>query len=137
MSEILYQKEFSIRLRDTDAAGVIYFARLLQHAHDAYEAFMDQAGLPLSASLTQGPLLPLVHAEVDFMLPLRLGDRVRVAVTAVRVGRSSFTLEYGFNNPAGVLLARARTVHVAIANGKSVALPGVLRQTLKGQTKVS
>jgi len=37
-----YEYRLTIRLDDTDAAGVLYFARLFRHAHLAYEALLDK-----------------------------------------------------------------------------------------------
>lgn len=124
---------FSIRLRDTDAAGVLYFSRLLDHAHDAYEALMDDIGQPLQAMLDGAVVhLPLVHAEADYLAPLRLGDRIRVRVRLDKLGRSSFTLAYAFIADSGLEAARAATVHVAIRpdTGEPMALPSDLAQAL-------
>ena len=131
MTEPLFEYPFTLRLHDTDAAGVIYFARLLDRAHEAYEAFLESAGLPLNNWLGQGPQLPLVHAEADFLAPIRLGRQVRVKLWATEVGRTSFTLDYAFTGEGGEKLARARTVHVAMQQGECVTLPDGLRAVLQ------
>ncbi len=133
MSPEPFEYRFSIRLHDTDAAGVLFFAHLLRYAHDAYEAFMEQAGFSLAGLIAgAGPQLPLVHAEADFLAPLRHGQQGRIRLRLVRLGSSSFTLEYTFLGSDGNIRARARTVHVALAaaGGKSVPLPEALRRRL-------
>ncbi len=130
MSNAPFKFHFRVRLRDTDAAGVIYFSRLLERAHEAYEAFLDSAGLPLQTWMAQGPRLPIVHAEADFSAPMELGTVVRVALKAARVGRSSFTLDYEFTTDDGAQLARAQTVHVAVEQGETAALPETLRDQI-------
>ena len=134
MSPKPFEYRFSIRLHDTDAAGVLFFAHLLRHAHDAYEAFMEQAGFGLVGLIAgAGPHLPLVHAEADFLAPLRHGEQVLIRLSLARLGGSSFILEYEFLGSEGNIRARARTVHVALApgGGKSVPLPDALRQRLE------
>jgi 1,4-dihydroxy-2-naphthoyl-CoA hydrolase len=134
MSRQPFEYRFSIRLHDTDAAGVLFFAHLLRHAHDAYEAFMERAGFGLAGLIAgTGPHLPLVHAEADFLAPLRHGEQVHVRLGLARLGGSSFTLEYEFLGSEGNIRARARTVHVALApeGGKSVPLPDALRRQLE------
>ncbi len=133
MSEPLFEYHFTLRLRDTDAAGVIYFARLLERAHEAYEAYLESLGLPLQSWLAQGPQLPLVHAEADFLAPMGLGRKVRVQLSLAALGRSSFTLGYVFSAENGEPLARARTVHVALNNAEAVELPESLRSELERQ----
>ncbi len=133
MSAKPFEYRFSIRLHDTDGAGVLFFAHLLRHAHDAYEAFMEQAGFSLAELIAgAGPLLPLVHAEADFLAPLRHGEQMCVRLGLSRLGSSSFTLAYEFLGSDGNIRARARTVHVALAaaGGKSVPLPDGLRRRL-------
>ncbi len=135
MTQTGFEYCFSIRLRDTDAAGVLFFARLLEHAHDAYETLMDQLDHPLPDLLHNASFhLPLVHAEADYLAPLRLGDRVRVSIQVAKLGRRSFTLSYAFATPDGRICARAATVHVAIdaREGKKEALPEPLREALQG-----
>jgi hypothetical protein len=43
-SERAFKPELAIRFQDVDAGGIIFYPRA---SHDAYVAFLDQAGLPL------------------------------------------------------------------------------------------
>ena len=128
----MYRHETRIRLADTDAAGVLYFASLLRIAHEAYEAWFESAGLPIATVMRDRTYaLPIVHAEADFKLPLVLGDRVVVTLTVSELGDRSFTIQYGLEGPHGVA-GTARTVHVAIdrTEKRSMPLPAEVRQIL-------
>ncbi|MFP4063447.1 MAG: acyl-CoA thioesterase, partial [Halochromatium sp.] len=75
------EHRFRVALHDTDAAGVLFFAHLFRHAHDAYEAMMARIGWPLDGLIRERQLgLPLVHAEADYRRPMRHGDQVAVRV---------------------------------------------------------
>lgn len=127
--------QFRIALHDTDAAGVLFYAHLFRHAHDAYEGLMTALGWPLPALVSGGTLaLPLVHAEADYRHPLRHGDPVICEVSVAGVGQGSFSLDYAFLSPTGALAATARTVHAALdrASGQAVALPPGLAAALHG-----
>lgn len=127
-----FDYRFCVRLHDTDAAGVMFFAHLFRHAHDAYEACLGHLGLDLAGLIQAGPHLPLVHAEADYRAPLRHGEQVWVRVTLERLGDQSFTLGYLFTGLDGVERARARTVHVAMdPAGGPMALPPPLRHALE------
>ncbi|MCG6942926.1 MAG: acyl-CoA thioesterase [Thiohalocapsa sp.] len=132
MSDPIFEHRFRVALHDTDAAGVLFFAHLLRHAHDAYEAWMAQLGFPLDAMLRDGGLrLPLVHAEADYRRPLRHGDAVTVRLGVAGVGGSAFTVAYRFLDAQGELAASARTVHVGVdANGHRT-LPDALRRAVQ------
>lgn len=124
---------FRVRLHDTDAAGRLFFAHLLRHAHDAYESFMERRGFPLDRLIREGEvLLPLVHAEAHFHRPLSHGDRVRVSLGIQEIRTRSFAILYRFETEDGELAATARTVHVRVRRDGSPGsgLPEALRAAL-------
>lgn len=132
--------QFKVALHDTDAAGVLFFSHLFRHAHDAYEAFMDEIGCPLEELLVRRDyLLPLVHAEADYLQPIRHGNLVSVRLSLLRIGRSSFSLGYEFIGRDGQTLAKAATAHVAINadNHSKIPLPAALRSALSAQSAAS
>ena len=122
----------SIRLHDTDAAGVLYFANQFRIAHEAYEAFMEQAGFGLGDVLKKGRIgLPIVRADGDYRVPLRVGDQLQLSLRLLRIGRTSFTLVCRIakdNRTAG----HVTTTHVAVdrRTGRKTELPAALRKTL-------
>ena len=126
-----YEYRFQVRLHDTDRAGVVFFARLFTHAHDAYEAFMASAGLGLGAMIEAGLRLPVAHASADYLLPLRHGEAVMVMLTIARLGQTSFTVAHEFRCGAEVR-ARLQTVHVFLdpRSGRPSALPQDMRARL-------
>jgi 1,4-dihydroxy-2-naphthoyl-CoA hydrolase len=72
-----YQRQ--VRLSDTDAAGVVYFANGLQICHEAYEAFLTAAGVDLRSFFSgQTMAVPVVKAEIGFRRPLYVGDALVV-----------------------------------------------------------
>lgn len=129
---------FAIRLHDTDAAGILFFGHLFRHAHDAFESFMDEIGLPLDRLLREREfLLPLTHAEADYRQPLRHGDQVRATVEVQELRRRSFAIAYRFINAQGEVAATVRTVHVQVAPDLTPAteLSEPLRTALAGYCK--
>jgi len=80
-----------IRVQDTDATGVLYFANQLQIGLEVFEEFLLQKGFSLGEMVSKGKfLLPIVHADADFMAPLIIGDTIEVTL-AFQVGTTSFT----------------------------------------------
>lgn len=141
-----FSHELLVRFQDVDAAGIVFFARILDYCHDAYVAFLAAAGCPLDASLRESRwMAPLVHAEADFIKPLRFGDRVLVHLVAARVRESSYTVGYRLERPgqlsndalasgqiAGEAAAVGQTVHVVV-DPRSFArapLPEAMRSAL-------
>lgn len=123
---------FVVRLHDVDAAGIMFFARLFVHAHDAYEDFMASQGMELKKLIGAGTRLPLVHASADYLVPLRHGEQATVALEVEKLGRTSFTVAYALRC-GDELRARLQTVHVYLADQGDVPspLPEEIRQRLR------
>ena len=126
-----------LNLRDTDAAGVAFFAAYYAIAHDTYEAYLRQVGRPLSSWLAEVHL-PIVHSEADYKAPLRLDDPLEVLMRCVKLGERSFTMSYDFIS-LQKHLARLQTVHVAVDSSnnvppEAVSLPDELREALEPLT---
>jgi len=129
----MFEHQVTVRLHDTDAAGVLYFAHQFRIAHETYEAFMAAAGFGLGDLLRAGATaLPIVHAEADYRMPLRVGDKLTVSLRVKRLGRTSFALNYRLTR-AGRVVGCVTTAHVAIAGrtGRKKPLPARLRRALR------
>jgi len=94
----MFTYKTKIRLHDTDAAGIIFFANQFKIIHDAYEEFLEKLGLCIQTILKKtGYFQPIVHAESQYKAPLYVGDKIIIAVKVGHVGKTSFSLEYSIN----------------------------------------
>ncbi len=131
--DTLFEYATTVKLHDTDAAGVLFFANQFKLVHDAYETFLKYRGLGLERILeAESFALPIVHAETGFQLPLKAGDAFVVRLLLGETGSSSFTLYHEIILPGKRLAGSGKTVHVSIdkATGKKVPLPPVVREVL-------
>ena len=106
-----------IYLGDTDAAGVVYFARGIEICHEAYEESLTAAGISLQQTISEREIaLPIVRAEIDFLRPLFCGDRIIIDLTTNLVSSTEFTVSYQIFNAANPnqLVIKATTQHVCI-----------------------
>lgn len=88
--------QIQVRFGDVDPAGIVYFPKIYDFLHQAFEELWDvHVGKRYYHLLGEEQLgFPLVHSEVDFKHPLHFGDRPLVRVTTFKVGRSSLGLHY-------------------------------------------
>ena len=130
--EGMFETQADVKLFDTDAAGILFFANHFRMAHAAYEAFMKSIGWGLNRVINESEcLLPLVHAEADYRGKLSLGDEFTISLKA-EVGETSFVLSYAFTDRAGDVVAELQTVHVSVdkKTGTKMPLPEGLRAGL-------
>ena len=132
---------------DTDAAGVVYFNRHLQFCHEAYELWLGELGINLTALLKKKTvLLPLVHAEIDYLAPAYCGDHLTIQLSPQSASEHRFLCHYKIVKlsdtsksqpaaravPTEILVAKAQTQHVSIAfsTRQPCPLPTLIRQQL-------
>ena len=84
MPAYIYKRR--IAFHETDAAGVVYFANYFRLAEEAETHALASLG---SVVTRDGYLYPRVHAEADYLAPLRFFDEVSVHARIIRIGSSS------------------------------------------------
>jgi 1,4-dihydroxy-2-naphthoyl-CoA hydrolase len=130
-----FSYEYTVQFRDTDAAGVVYFANILSICHVAYEASLIAAGIELKL-LVNNPefAVPLTHVAADFLRPLYCGDRVIIELTPHAIDSCKFEIKYQIltSDDRSAILATAITKHVVIdpATRKRKELPELLTKWL-------
>lgn len=99
----------SVAFRDIDALG---------HVNNAvYLSYFEQARIEYSLQLVHGATVKdltfiLAEANVTYLRPSFLGQRLQVGVRVSEIGTKSFAMEYGVRNEQGEAVARGRTVQV-------------------------
>ena len=129
----MYKYQRTIRLSETDATGVLFFAELLKMAVETFEAFLIAQGYPLQQMILQSDfLMPIVHAEANFLAPLYVGDELAIHLNLRQQGTSSFTLNCSFFSGEKEV-GNTMIVHVVVAKetGKSIPLPPEIKRILK------
>lgn len=131
----MFTYERPVRFCEVDAARLVFFARYLEFCHDALEAFFGPlpGGYP-ELTMARDVGIPTVRAEIDYRAPLRYGDVAVIAVTVLRVGRSSVTFRHRVTRKAdGVLCAEAvhTVVTARISAIATVPIPDDVRALLE------
>ena len=114
MASLLYKYSFTTRLYDIDAAGVVFFARFLYFAHDAYETFLEHHKQSVKNILNSDFILPICHTEADFKTPVFLNESITIEISLQDINETEFTLSYHFLDKAKKLRATALTKHVCV-----------------------
>jgi 4-hydroxybenzoyl-CoA thioesterase len=119
-----------VRFGDVDPAGIAYFPRIHDYLHQAFENLWEEyIGVRYYHLIEQQHVaFPMVRSEVDFLHPLRFGDRPVVSVTCCHLGRSSLGLRYVYEVGRRVCVdARMTTACVDARTLKSQPIPATYR----------
>ncbi len=107
----------TVYLADTDAAGVVYFASVMNMCHEAYEESLAKAGINWQQLLANSMVaIPIVHAEVSFFRPMFCGDRLIVKLVPTQISEHKFSIDYQIFSTTSIekLLAQGNTKHICI-----------------------
>lgn len=123
-----------IRLKDTDAAGTVFFLNYFVFAHETYELFLEEIGYSLRRIIEQESfLLPIVHAESDYHQMIELENEITIVLNVNKIGRTSFSLIYDYFLENQRLVGSVKTVHVCVDKTtlKKRPIPEDFQQALK------
>jgi 1,4-dihydroxy-2-naphthoyl-CoA hydrolase len=128
--------DYTVQFRDTDAAGVVYFANIISLCHVAYEASLIESGVDLKLFVNNSEFaVPITHAAADFFRPLFCGDRVKIELTPHSIDSCKFEIKYQIlaREERQLVFATATTKHVVIdpTTRKRKDLPEMLTHWLE------
>jgi acyl-CoA thioester hydrolase len=90
-----HRVEITVRFADTDAMGHVNNAKYLTYCEIArIRYWTDVTGEPIALGTEDAESLILAEARITYRAPAFHGEVVTVETRAVRIGRSSFTLEH-------------------------------------------
>lgn len=116
----------TVHFPDTDAAGVVFFARYLSICHEAYEEALAAAGVPLATFFSDhGVVVPVAKSEATYLRPLQCGDKLRIDLAPSQLTENSYAIDYVIwkLGTAEKRAAVIRTEHVCISSGTRERLP--------------
>jgi acyl-CoA thioester hydrolase len=130
----LFEWPVRVYYEDTDAGGVVYYANYLKYLERARTEWLRSHGFEQDALMRDGGIVFAVRrVEIDYLLPARLDDTLRVEVEIERIARASLTFAQRIVRVPDTVLSRA-TVKVACLDQQSfrpVAIPDPIREMLK------
>ena len=106
----MFRHRTYIHLRDTDATGVLYFPSQFQLVSETLEAFLRARNFPLDKLFQSAYLLPVVHAEADYLAPVTVNTQLDIFLKRGPFGNSSLTLFYEFFEAVATPPAREKSM---------------------------
>ena len=131
----VFVHEHTVRFHETDRAGIIYFARVFEYCHIAFEEMLRAIFGGVDTLFRHGTWgMPLVDAKTRYLKPIYLDERLRIELRVARLGRGSVRFAYRVLGPDGTLRAETELTHaiVSMAEFEPQPVPPELRAGLQG-----
>lgn len=127
--------KLSIRVyyEDTDAGGVVYYAKYLHFLERARTETLRFLGFEQSDLLCEeGVAFAVRSLNVEYLKPAKLDDLIEVVTSIVELGRAQVVFQQWIERQGEVLLdAKVRVASFDPVRGKAVAMPKKVHQKFK------
>ena len=125
--------EFTCRVyyEDTDLAGIVYYANYLKFIERARTEFIRTLGVDQTrVKAEQGVVFAVRRVEIDYLVPARFDDLIRVETRLRGLTGARVTLAQDVFRDAE-MLAKAEVTLVSLADsGRPVRFPADIRRKL-------
>jgi 4-hydroxybenzoyl-CoA thioesterase len=112
-----------IGLRHSDAAGVMFFPRYFELAHECWEALLVKLSCPVSEMILQGGTpMPIVNASAKYTKPFWLGEELFLELRVQNFSSKSVELQCFFKDSDGLTRAEVSLTSVAVSRQTSRAI---------------
>lgn len=124
MNDYRFKLDFAVRDYECDLAGMVNNASYLNYIEHARHEFLRSSGIDFAGLAAQGVYLIVVRIELDFLYPLRSGDRFYVGLNPERVSRLRFGFQQDiFRLPDEKPVLKAKVIGSAINENGRPRLP--------------
>ncbi|MDR3625661.1 MAG: acyl-CoA thioesterase, partial [Ignavibacteriaceae bacterium] len=103
-----------INFYDCDPAGILFYGRIYEFCHSAYEDLISSFNLKEDYWNNDGYVVPILNSEAHYHKPIKYGETILIEVAVSKLKSSSFELEYAVKNEAGDECTVVRTVHIFV-----------------------
>ena len=126
-----FQSTISVRFNDIDAMGHVNNAVIFTYFEEGRKALFYDA---FSESVPGGFNFMVAHLECDYILPVRLEDRLLLTMWVTAIGTKSFGLAYALMDAGDVnrIFAKGSSAQVCYdyRQRQSVPVPQTLKKAL-------
>jgi len=124
MGKYRFQLDFEVRDYECDLSGIVNNAVYHHYLEHARHLYLKNQGVDFAELEKIGITLVVIRIEMDFLYPLRSGDRFYVGLNTERISRLRFGfLQDIFRLPDEKPILAAKVVGTAINENGSPRLP--------------
>lgn len=126
-----------INFFDCDPAGILFYAKLFEINHSIYEDVIDSFNLKYDYWRSDVFVVPIIKTDGEYLKPVKAGDHISINLSVTLLKENSFELTYEWINSDGVLVAKARTVHVFLDKNswEKIHIPEEIKTSLQSHQR--
>jgi len=110
----MYKSKRKINFYDCDPAGILFYAKIYELCHSAYEEMIQSFNLKEDYWSNEDYIVPIIHSEATYHKPLVYNSFVEIELSVANLSSSAFKLFYACKNENGELCVEVKTTHVFV-----------------------
>lgn len=115
--------DVKIYYEDTDAGGIVYHANYLRYLERARTEYLKEKGIDVAEYHNKGIFFAVVHVDIYFKKPAKLGDTIRVTTELQELKKASITVRNKVIRDGIVLVEALITFACLNKDYKPIRLP--------------
>ena len=131
MKDYQFKLEFAVRDYECDLAGMVNNASYLNYIEHTRHEFLKSKEIDFAGLARDGIYLVVIRIEIDYLYPLRSGDRFFVGTNSERVSRLRFAFQQDiYRLPDEKPVLKAKVIGTALDEKGKPTMPKELEVIL-------
>ena len=126
----MFKYKRRVQFYETDAQGVVHHSNYFRYFEEARGEFLRSRGYPYTKMRELGLEVVLISANCEYKRPLYYDDEFEISLKVENLTRFKFSFHYDVFK-GGEIIAKAKTEHCIVKNGKIVSIPKEILNVLK------
>jgi acyl-CoA thioester hydrolase len=133
-----FKLDFAVRDYECDMQGIVNNAVYQHYMEHTRHELLKSIGIDFAALTRRGIALVVVRVEIDYLHPLRSGDKFWVGLSMERVSRVRFGfIQDIFRHPDDKPIVRAKVIGTALNEKGRPKLPEEIEELLESGSATS
>lgn len=128
----MFKTKRTIEFSMCDTAGILFFARIFELFHSAYEEFILSSKFDEDYFEHDELAIPLIRIDADFKAPIKLHETIKIFIGVTEVKNSTFELTTYFIDLKEKTRAIVKSVHIFVEkkNFSKIKIPSDFEKLL-------
>lgn len=111
----MFSVKRKINFYDCDPAGILFYGRIFELCHSAYEEMIESFSLKENYWNNEDYIVPIISSQASYHKAIKYGETIAIELKVAQLRSGSFELQYECKNEKGEKSVTVKTVHVFVA----------------------
>ena len=110
----MFSSKRKVSFYDCDPAGILFFGRIYEICHSAYEELIGTFGLEEDYWSNDKYAVPIIRSEAEYINVIKYGNVINTEISVSEIKTSSFVLNFECKSETDEVCAKVKIVYVFV-----------------------